>query len=73
MGIADQVRSKTTLGKVGFVVEPVARTDGVGRDMDLHAALKQVVDGLADADVGLDPADDRLIAAVEAKAIGADG
>ena len=25
LGIADQVRSKTTLGKVGFVVEPVAR------------------------------------------------
>jgi molybdate transport system substrate-binding protein len=27
LGIADQVRSKTTLGDVGFVVEPVARGD----------------------------------------------
>ncbi len=40
----------------------VARAGGVGGHVDLDAIGEQVVDGLADADVGLDPADDGLVA-----------
>ena len=59
--------------QAAVVVDLVARADGVGGDVDFDAAVEQVVDGLADADVRLDPADDRLVAPVEVKAVGARG
>src|ERR1039458_2551052 len=53
------------------VVDLVARPDRVGGHVNLDPILKQIVHGLGDTDVRLDPAHDRLIAPVQVKALGA--
>ena len=58
------------LGEAELAVGGAARADRVGDDVDLDAAVEQVEDGLVDADVRLDPADDRLVAAAEVEAVG---
>src|ERR1700722_8608176 len=45
-----------------FVVERVARADGIRRHVYFDPTLEQVVGGLGDAHVRLDPADNRLCA-----------
>ncbi len=56
-----------------LVVELVARADGVGRHVNFDPALEQVVRGLGDAHVRLDPAHDRLRAPTQIEALGAHG
>ena len=55
------------------MIELVARANRVGGDMHLDPGVEQVVHRLADANVGLDPADNHLIASSEIKALCADG
>jgi hypothetical protein len=56
-----------------IAVELVAGADRVGGHMNLDPLLQQVIHRLCDADVGLDPAHDRLIAPVQGEALGARG
>ena len=53
--------------EAALVVERVARADGVGRHVHFDASVEQVVDGLRDAHVRLDAADDRLLATFQSK------
>src|ERR1700683_3543901 len=55
-----------------LIVERMARADGVGRHVHFDPALEQVVSGLGDAYVCLDPAHDRLCAPAKVEAVGAD-
>src|ERR1700681_2332383 len=57
------------LAQPQFAIGGGARADRVDRDVDLDAAPEQVVDRLADADVRLDPADERLVTAGEVEAL----
>ena len=61
------------LAQADLEVSGVARADRVARDVHLDALPEQVVHGLGDADVRLDPAHDRLVAAAEVEAVGAHG
>ena len=45
----------------------MARADRVGGHVHLDALVEQIVDGLGDAHVRLDPAHDRLVAPIEVK------
>ena len=47
-----------------------SRADRVERDLNLDPRVEQVEHGLVDADVALDPADERLVAAAEVEALG---
>src|SRR5205823_3688689 len=59
--------------EAALVVDRVARADGIRGHVHFDAAVEQVVHGLADAHVRLDPANDRLLAPSEVEALRAHG
>ena len=68
----DRARALQPL-QAALVVDLMARAHGVRGHVHLDASVEQVVDGLADAHVRLDPTHDRLRAPAQVEPVGARG